>query len=63
MTVSIGTANGLAQTNNKPLPEPKINQFPYVYAPQQLNPLRAKFFSGNINMYLHVMSFLHTDMP
>ena len=27
-----------------------------------LNPLRAKFFWGNINMYLHFMSFLHIDM-
>ena len=23
----------------------------------------AKFFRGNINIYLHRMSFLHTDMP
>ena len=28
-----------------------------------LNSLRAKFLRGNINMYLHFMSFLHTDMP
>ena len=27
-----------------------------------LNPLRAKFFWGNINIYLHFMSFLHIDM-
>ena len=27
-----------------------------------LNSLRAKFSSGNINMYLHFMSFLHADM-
>ena len=27
-----------------------------------LNPLRAKFFRGNINIYLHFVSFLHTDM-
>ena len=26
------------------------------------NPLRAKFFRLNINMYLHFMSFLHIDM-
>ena len=26
-----------------------------------LNPLRAKFFRGNINIYLHLMSFLHTN--
>ena len=23
------------------------------------NPLRAKFFRGNINIYLHFVSFLH----
>ena len=27
------------------------------------NSLRAKSFGGNINMYLHFMSFLHTDIP
>ena len=26
-----------------------------------LNPLRANFFRGNINIYLHFLSFLHTD--
>ena len=26
------------------------------------NPLRAKFFRGNINIYLHFMSLLHIDM-
>ena len=27
-----------------------------------LNPLHAKFFRGNINIYLHFMSFIHIDM-
>ena len=27
-----------------------------------VNPLRAKFFRGNINIYLHFMSLLHIDM-
>ena len=27
-----------------------------------INPLRAKFFRGNINIYLRVMSLLHIDM-
>ena len=27
-----------------------------------LNPLRATFFRGNINIYLHFMSFLHTNI-
>ena len=26
------------------------------------NPLHAKFFRGNKNIYLHFMSFLHIDM-
>ena len=26
------------------------------------NSLRAKFFGGNINIYLHLMSLLHIDM-
>ena len=26
------------------------------------NPLRAKFFRGDINIYLHFMSLLHIDM-
>ena len=27
-----------------------------------INPLRAKFFKGNINIHLHFVSFLHIDM-
>ena len=27
-----------------------------------LNPLHAKFFRGNINIYLHFMAYLHIDM-
>ena len=27
-----------------------------------INPLRAKFFRGNIKIYLHFVSFLHIDM-
>ena len=26
-----------------------------------INPLRAKFFLGNVNIYLHFVSFLHID--
>ena len=29
---------------------------------QVFNPLRAKFFRWNINIYLHFVSFLHIDM-
>ena len=32
-----------------------------VFRPQYVNPLRAKFFKGNINIYLHFVSFLHID--
>ena len=30
--------------------------------PQCVNPLHAKFFCGNINIYLHFMSLLHIDL-
>ena len=30
----------------------------YIY----VNPLRAKFFWGDINIYLHIILFLHIDM-
>ena len=33
-----------------------------VIYPSRLNPLRAKFFRGNINIYLHLLSLLHIDM-
>ena len=26
------------------------------------NPLRAKFFRGNVNIYLHFVSLLHIDV-
>ena len=26
-----------------------------------INPLRAKFFRGNINIYLHFVSFIYID--
>ena len=29
--------------------------------PIQINPLRAKLLRENINIYLHFMSFLHTN--
>ena len=28
---------------------------------KHVNPLRAKFFRGNINIFLHFVSFLHID--
>ena len=33
-----------------------------VYVVSAINPLRAKFFRWNINIYLHFMSLLHIDM-
>ena len=46
---------------NKPdcyLPHAKEKMFQVI----NLNPLRAKFFRGNINIYLHFVSFLDIDM-
>ena len=34
----------------------------YIIRSQRVNPLRAKFFRGSINIYLHFMSFLHIDL-
>ena len=36
-------------------------QLHLIYAPI-FNSLRAKFYRGNINIYLHLMSLLHIDM-
>ena len=33
-----------------------------IHLSQIVNPLRAKFFRGNINIYLHFVSFLHIDL-
>ena len=33
----------------------------YVIYKLSINPLRAKFVRGNINIYLHFVSFLHID--
>ena len=33
----------------------------YKVGVNTINPLHAKFFRGNINIYLHLMSFLHTN--
>ena len=37
-------------------------QYPYYVYHLDVNPLRAKFFRGNKNIYLHFMSILHIDM-
>ena len=34
---------------------------PSIQRANDVNPLRAKFFRGNINIYLHFVSFLHID--
>ena len=52
-------------TGKNPLSETILTKMSNTYAitwPQQVNPLCAKFFNRNINMYLHFLSFLHTDM-
>ena len=35
---------------------------PILFKPQYVNPLGAKFYRGNKNIYLHFKSFLHIDM-
>ena len=40
----------------------KSYTFVYMYTIAcHFNPLRAKFLRGNINIYLHFVSFLHID--
>ena len=34
----------------------------YLYKSCLFNPLHAKFFRGNKNIYLYFMSFFHIDM-
>ena len=34
---------------------------PFCLSLNVINPLRAKFFRGNINIYLHFVSLLHID--
>ena len=43
---------------------PKFNMSSCLLRPQHgnFNPLRANFFRGNRNIYLHFMPFLHVDM-
>ena len=36
----------------------QLSKFCIIY----INPLHAKFFWGNINIYLHFVSFLHIDV-
>ena len=38
--------------------------FPHnIISKQRINPLHAKFFTGNKNIFLHFMPYLHSDMP
>ena len=65
-------SNELMPSGNHPLPEAMLSCWPSsvlpygIIRPQWvklwcfLNPLRAKFFRVNINMYLHFMTFLRT---
>ena len=48
--VIIGSGNGILPVYCKAI------------IPNSVNPLRAKFFRGNIDIYLHFVSFLHIDM-
>ena len=51
-------------SGNKPLPEAMLTQIcdAMWHHKATVNPLRAEFFWGNINIYLHFMSFLHIDL-
>ena len=53
------------RTGDKPLSGPMMVSLPThicVTRPQWVNPLRAKFFRGSINIFtIHFISFLHTD--
>ena len=59
-----GSFNGNCSDSISPLMTPWIRW--RFLKPNSLkdyfNPLRAKFFKGNINIYLHFVSLLHIDM-
>ena len=38
-----------------------VAQWPHMASYNFVNPLHAKFFRWNLNIYLHLMSFLHTN--
>ena len=52
------------QTGDNHLDQQWLNPLTYTYAlsSPKLNSLCVKFCRGNINIYLHFMSLLHTDM-
>ena len=62
---SINSGNGMALNRWQAITQTNDGQellMLYGLArPQCINPLRAKFFRGNINIYLHFVSFLHID--
>ena len=74
--VNIGSGKGLMPGGTKPSPEPMMIHSLSVAAcaihlkaialemliEVVINPLHAKFFRGNKNIYLHFMSLLHIDM-
>ena len=43
------------------LMEAQLHIFANYVTIGSLNPLHAKFFRGSINIYLHLMSLLHTN--
>ena len=47
--------------NNRGLNQ-RVLHFWSKFGDSSFNPLRAKFFRENINIYLHFVSFLHIDM-
>ena len=51
---------GLSPNRGQTIPWTNVDPI-HIIRPQWFNPLRAKFFRGNINIYLHFVSFLHID--
>ena len=51
----------LIQSNTHYLLNKQVSVYSVQFSLKSVNPLRAKFFRGNINLYLHFMSFLHTN--
>ena len=47
---------------HKNIQDKSIPVFPVQLEPRYINPLRAKFFRGNIHIYLHFVSFIHIVM-
>ena len=57
--LSLYMGNRTYKTSNGTHRQSGADQWPLSLTWINFNPLRAKFFRGNINLYLHFVSFLH----